>query len=96
VPALILQPLVENAYRHGFARRRRDAQVSIRARVEERVRLEVHDNGGGMPADWTEGIGIGNTRARLAQLYGSDQLLTVENAPGGGVRATIELPRRPA
>ena len=99
VPNLILQPLVENAIRHGIALRSAPGQVDVMARVANgRLRLEVRDNGPGLSAKPREGIGLSNTRARLAQLYGKDQQLEVRNAPLGGlvVRMTIPLSIEPS
>src|SRR6266850_3972618 len=77
VPTLLLQPLVENAIRYGAARPGRVAEIDIAAvRAGERLRLEVRDNGPGVPdggpisRNGGGGVGIANTRARLAQLYG--------------------------
>ncbi len=100
VPSLILQPLVENAIRHGVAPRAGPGRVEIRAerRHDSRLRLLVRDDGpgvpGGAPAGPPEGVGLANTRARLRQLYGDRQRLTVGNAAGGGFEAVIEIPFR--
>lgn len=99
VPQLLLQPLVENALHHGDPGAGREASVTVRARrVNGRLRLEVQDNGPGpAPAMGTaagNGIGLSNTRRRLATLYGEDQLLSLEPAPGGGCLASVELPYR--
>jgi two-component system LytT family sensor kinase len=97
IPTLMLQPLVENAVEHGVSRRTDAARVRLRAvRDGDRLRLEVADNGpgpiGGRAGD---GIGLGNTRARLAGLYGSAARLQLTGAPDGTV-VTIELPFRTA
>lgn len=93
VPNLILQPLVENAIRHGVALRSAAGQVDVVARVNAgRLRLEVRDNGPGIAASPREGIGLSNTRARLAQLYGKDHQLEVRNAPLGGLVVRITIP----
>lgn len=97
VPSLVLQPLVENALRHGLAERNGKGRITIAARREaERLRLEVSDNGPGLPpaplGSARTGIGLGNTRRRLEQLYGDDQRLEIRNRPGGGTVATLELP----
>src|SRR5262249_34026936 len=101
VPNLILQPLVENALRHGIARRAGKGVVEIRAHREgESLRLEVRDNGPGLSADghevMTQGVGLSNTRARLTQLYGEASDFEISNLPGGGVRVSVALPFRPA
>jgi two-component system LytT family sensor kinase len=95
VPPLLLQPLVENAFRHGLARKRQEGRISIVARREgERLHLEIGDNGTGVPAEIHEGIGLHNTKARLEQLHGSAQTMTLREASGGGALATITLPYR--
>ncbi len=96
VPNLILQPLVENALRHGIARRAGAGVVAIRARREDaRLRLEVQDNGPGLTPDKRElakGIGLSNTQARLAQLYGSEYRFEISNAAEGGVLVSVIIP----
>ena len=95
VPSLILQPLVENAIKHGTARRASQGHIHVRtARLGDRLRLEVRDDGPGLRAGGAGGTGIGvaNTRARLRQLYGEPYGLTLEDLPEGGVLARVELP----
>jgi len=101
VPTFLLQPLVENAIRHGAARPGRVAEIDIAAiRAGEQLRLEVRDNGPGVPdggpAGRNGGVGIANTRARLVQLYGVGQRFDLTNAPDGrgGAIATVEIPYR--
>jgi signal transduction histidine kinase len=89
VPSLVLQPLVENALRHGTG------QLVIAARrTGLSLVLEVHDDGPGLgaPGAGAVGIGLANTRARLAELYGSNSDLTLRDAPTGGAVATVTLP----
>ena len=95
VPTLILQPLVENAIKHGLAPGRGGGRLTVAARrVGDRVRLTVHDTGPGAPQSGPAGGGIGlrNTAARLREMYGDDQLLALETAAEGGAVATVELP----
>lgn len=95
VPSLVLQPLVENAIKHGTSRRSSRGHVWVRAmRRGHRLVLEVRDDGPGLRAGGAGGTGIGvaNTRARIHQLYGERYGLTLEDAPGGGVIARVELP----
>lgn len=94
VPRLLLQPLVENAIVHGIAMRSAAGRIAIRARREgDRLHLEVHDDGPGLVmAAPREGVGLGNTRKRLDQLYGSAAFLALENAAEGGLRAVVEIP----
>jgi two-component system LytT family sensor kinase len=99
VPALILQPLVENALRHGIGRRAAAGRIDISAcAYRGRLRLEVFDDGPGPPSTAVDGgdagIGLSNTRARLAALYGEDASCTLDRAEGGGTRARVELPLR--
>jgi two-component system LytT family sensor kinase len=97
VPPLVLQPLVENAIIHGDPGPGASARIAVRARRENgRLLLEVEDNGPGVAGAPDEavrqGIGLGTTARRLAELYGARAGLTLENRPGGGVRAVITLP----
>lgn len=96
VPNLILQPLVENAVKHGIAPRIGGGEIAIRARVAgARLRVEVHDDGVGVaaaPATAGHGLGLAHVRKRLSQLYGDDHAFTLAPAAGGGTVATLELP----
>jgi two-component system, LytTR family, sensor kinase len=100
VPSLLLQPLVENAIRHGIARRPGAGRISIRARRrDERVEIEVRDDGVGLDADPEpagDGIGLANTRDRLTQRYGGEARLELEPVAGGGACARITIPRAEA
>jgi signal transduction histidine kinase len=95
VPHLLLQPLVENAIRHGIARRAGAGRIEIRAwRENGYLRLEVEDNGPGLrePESPGKGIGLANTRARLERLHGQKTLLTLRGLPEGGAVASVTLP----
>jgi two-component system LytT family sensor kinase len=98
VPGFVLQPLVENALRHGLADRSEDGVVEIGARREgSELVLWVRDNGVGLqPADAAGGPGLGlaNTRERLATLYGARARLDLAASPDGGTTATVRLPYR--
>jgi two-component sensor histidine kinase len=95
VPPMILQPLVENALRHGITRRLAPGKIWVNARrAGENLRLTVSDNGVGLPAEIVEGVGLRNTRTRLLQLYDHDQQFLLTERSGGGVEAVIELPLR--
>lgn len=107
VPSLILQPLVENAFRHGVATRTRGGALEISSQVEDEVlELVVRDNGPGIsePERATQkGIGLSNTIERLRYLYGRNQKVLLENirpgeepAPfqGGGFQVLLRLPLR--
>jgi len=94
-PRFLLQPLVENALRHGIARRADAGSLVVSARRDGNVLvLSVRDDGPGLTAGATEsaGVGLANTRARLAALYGDAASLDFSNAPEGGVVATVRLP----
>jgi hypothetical protein len=95
VPTLLLQPHVENAVVHGVALRVEPGRVEVRAaRWDDKLVLQVIDNGAALAEGYHEGIGLSNTRARLRQLYGSEQSFELSNAPGGGVMVRIVLPFR--
>lgn len=96
VPALILQPLVENAIRHGIEPRRGPGLVRIEAKREgSTLHLIVSDDGRGLvekePSE-RRGIGLSNTEARLRELYGADQRFSVRKAEPQGCRVDIRLP----
>lgn len=98
VPALILQPLVENAIRYGTAGRPGRSWVEVRGwRKDDKLYLQVADNGPGLPAGWDAasqtGIGISSTRERLARLYGDrGQSFGIHSEPQKGVRIELMLP----
>lgn len=97
VPNLILQPLVENAIRHGIGKRSSAGLVEISATHKNgKLQLQVRDDGSGLspsPPDVDKGgIGLANTRARLEHLYGSEQVFILSNVNGGGVVATLMIP----
>ena len=99
VPHLLLQPLAENAVRHGIAPRARPGRIEIRARRSHaRLELEVNDSGDGLPPDrlnaLNDGVGLSNTRARLAHLYGASHAFTFANRAEGGFRVSISIPFR--
>lgn len=97
VPGFVLQPLVENALRHGIAKVADDGTIDIGARREgQTLVLTVSDNGPGLPlGSWqASGVGISNTRERLETMFGSEASLTIAPHSGGGVVATIRIPFR--
>jgi hypothetical protein len=99
VPNLILQPLTENALRHGIARTAASGVVGITSAVADgHLRLMVYDNGGGLPDDWqmkgSAGIGLANTAARLQQLYDDNHQFDIRNREEGGVEVLIMMPLR--
>ena len=94
LPSLLLQPLVENAVRHGIARRPGAGRIEIRAQRDgSKIRLEVCDDGPGLPAAAAEaGIGVRNTRERLLHRYGAEAALVLGTAPDGATSAVVTLP----
>jgi len=98
VPNLILQPIVENAIKHGIVSRIAPGRISIIAKREGDVlRLQVKDNGPGLSlesngARLREGLGLANTRARLEQLYPAAHHFEMRDAPEGGLQVTLEIP----
>ena len=96
VPYMGMQPIVENAVRHGIGRRSAAGRIEINAaRVNGSLEIQVRDDGPGLSSeglDAAHGIGLANTRARLRQLYGDAAKLTVENGDQGGAVATLVLP----
>lgn len=101
VPTFVLQPVVENAIRHGISGMLNGGSLHIRAAIcEQSVVLEVTDSGAGpnalQPTQNGRGIGLCNLRARLAQLYGTTSSFELSGVAGVGTRARISLPVRPA
>src|SRR5205085_7693131 len=99
VPNLILQPLVENAIRHGIAPRASKGTVEIRAeRQNGMIELQVSDDGAGLGGASVEslmkGIGLSNTQARLEQLYGVQHRFELRERDEGGLTVTIAIPFR--
>ena len=95
VPGFILQPLVENALRHGVAKRSDAGTIDIAARLDgASLVLSVTDNGPGLaqPDANSAGVGLANTRERLRTMFANAASLSLEAAPGGGAMATIRLP----
>ena len=100
VPILIFQPLVENAIKHGIETR--IAPGLIRMEIHHRddqLIFQVNDNGNNAPAaangELKEGIGLGNTRSRLQELYGDRGQLKLDHGRGAGFTARIQIPWRP-
>jgi two-component system LytT family sensor kinase len=99
VPNLILQPLTENALRHGLGRSADSGLVGISSAAQDGdLRLTVYDNGAGLPENWqlkgSMGIGLANTAARLQQLYDDNHEFDIRNRHGGGVEVVIIIPLR--
>ena len=96
VPSLILQPMVENAVKHGIARRVHGGAIRITAfRANGTLTMRVYNDGPSLPAEWEKsqsGIGIQNVRTRLQSLYGDRFELSMRNRQPGGVEATVSVP----
>jgi len=95
VPDLILQPLVENAIRHGVSPNAGTGRIEVRSRRDgEWLNVEIRDNGAGLTRGHVrpDGIGLTTTRARLERLYNDQQELTLANLPEGGCVARIRIP----
>jgi LytS/YehU family sensor histidine kinase len=99
VPNLILQPIVENAIRHGIAPRSTPGLIEILAKPQNgTLRIQIRDNGPGLPADrtsekiFTKGLGLANTERRLDRLYGAAHRFDLVNDPEGGLIVTLEIP----
>jgi LytS/YehU family sensor histidine kinase len=99
VPHLLLQPLVENAVRHGISRRSAAGEIRIGASHDDNsLYLQVRDNGPGLGGHEARqakgGLGLVATRERLQTLYGNDQNIEVRSLPEGGAEACVRIPFR--
>jgi two-component system LytT family sensor kinase len=102
VPNLILQPIVENAIRHGIAPRSTPGAIEIQAeRRNGTLRIKIRDNGPGLPVNrstdnlFRKGLGLANTQQRLDRLYGARHRFELANDPNGGLVVTLEIPSKP-
>lgn len=95
VPALLLQPIVENAIKHGASQKVDTARIEVAATARDgRLELSVSDNGPGFASgdgEATAGVGLANLRARLVQLYGEDQALMIRS-DSGGATVVVDIP----
>jgi two-component system LytT family sensor kinase len=99
VPNLLLQPLVENSVRHAVAKRIEPGTIEVSARrIDDRLQLQVRDDGPGLPKGRTPtagtGVGLANTRSRLEHLYGASQSLQFAEPSGGGLAVIVTIPFR--
>jgi two-component system LytT family sensor kinase len=98
VPSMLLQPIIENAIRHGLGPRLEGGMIRISSHQQDgRLLLEVRDNGVGMPQRRLEelsaqGIGMSNVQERLRVLYGSEFTFKIESPEGGGTSIQIGIP----
>ncbi len=106
LPPLVLQPLVENAVKHGVAQREAGGEVTIRARIEDdpggarRLAIRIHDTGAGVSTETlqrgrAEGVGLRNVERRLQGQYGAAASLSIESAPGLGTHVDVRIPISP-
>ena len=100
LPNMILQPLVENAIKHGIAARPGAGTIDINIKRDDgKLRVSIRDDGTGLPAGWQtagvrEGVGLQNTRQRLEQLYNGEHRFELRDIAGGGVEAEMTIPYR--
>lgn len=99
VPTFVLQPLVENAIRHGVNTRMRGGHIAVRAwRAEDTLGLVVEDDGAGLPKGWRfedhAGVGLANTQRRLRELYGDSHRFSIQPRTEEGVRVEVVIPFR--
>jgi hypothetical protein len=100
VPAFLLQPIVENAFRHGIGNKAGRCRLELGASMTGgRLRVTVRDDGAGVPSGFDlardAGTGLSNIRTRLQNLYGGPASLRMAAAPGGGTLVTLDLPPEP-
>ena len=99
VPNLILQPIVENAIRHGITPRSGPGEIEIRAKLKDEILfIRVRDNGPGLTSNrnaeglFGKGLGLTNTQTRLNHLYGDRHHFEIADDPAGGLAVTLEIP----
>jgi len=93
-PPMLLQPLVENALKHGLEPKMEGGAIMIKAMEEDDlIRIEVMDTGSGFSSYHKTGVGIGNVRERIKLLYGEKGRLILEENKPNGVRAIVEVPK---
>lgn len=99
LPNLILQPIVENAIKHGIAPRTQAGLIEIKSRrFDGLLHVQITDNGPGLPSNGgsgklvKEGVGLANTEARLRQFYGSNHRFDLANTAKGGLTVVLEIP----
>jgi len=94
-PPMLLQPLVENALKHGLEPKMEGGEIMIKATEEEDlIRVEVMDTGCGFSSLHNAGVGIGNVKERIKLLYGEKGRFIIEENKPNGVRAIIEVPKQ--
>lgn len=100
IPSLLLQPIVENALKHGIAKRVQGGEIRVEAaNAGGRLRIRVYNDGPLLEPNWEMGrggIGLSNLRTRLGLLYGTDFELRMENFESAGVQVSVSVPYRKA
>jgi LytS/YehU family sensor histidine kinase len=101
VPAMLLQPLIENAVMHGFGDKVGPCSLTLACRADDdRLAITIEDDGMGgkfySDPKFAEGVGLTNVRGRLEQMYGREQSFSLTSTPGAGTRIEIRVPLRPA
>ena len=95
IPAMLLQPLLENAFKHGIEQTTGSERITVTAtRVADRLDIKIHNTGSALAVGWREGVGIANCRERLRVLYGPEAAFHIENNLCSGVETSISLPLR--
>jgi two-component system LytT family sensor kinase len=95
IPSFLIQPLVENAVRHGVSKRAAAGIIRISARCDgDKLRVSVSDDGPGLVTEPAPGVGLGNTSSRLEQLFGASAQVRLRDAEAGGAVCEVELPFR--
>ena len=97
VPSLLLQPLAENAFKHGLSQSGAAGMIRIESHLEkDELHISISDDGAGLPDNWqlksSSGIGLANTIARLEQLYDGQHKLDIHNRSEGGVEVSVVIP----
>jgi two-component system, LytTR family, sensor kinase len=98
VPSMLLQPIIENAIRHGLAPKLAGGQIHLRTKLQDgQLAIEIEDNGMGISRErlsqiYSEGIGISNVRERLRLLYGDQYRMDIQSREGEGTQIRIEIP----
>ena len=93
VPHFILQPLVENAIKHGIANNKTQGIIEISAKQNgDYLNIQIDDNGAGLHEDLQKGVGLSNTNERLEKLYGEDFELNLMESKSGGVSVLLKIP----
>jgi sensor histidine kinase YesM len=100
VPAMLLQPLIENAVMHGFGDKVGPCSLTLACHADDdRLAITIEDDGVGSKfysdPRFTEGVGLTNVRGRLEQMYGRDHTFSLTSKPGAGTRIEVRLPLLP-